>query len=252
MKQLIKSTLRRMGYHVERINVPPAGSKYRGIGDFPTFLEDIGARGFAPAFVLDVGGNLGDWTRMALRVFPKARFLLIEPQIETRDSLNALCAEFPNVAWVLAGAGATKGELALSVGGHIGASSFLPAADEGLAQVGRQRRVDIITIDELLASRQSGIPDLVKMDIQGFEIEAMKGGHTLFGRTELFILEVSLYEFMDRMPILSEIVAFMHERGYELYDIPGYFRRPLDGALAQLDFAFARRGGFLRKSSKWD
>ncbi len=44
----------------------------------------------------------------------------------------------------------------------------------------------------------------------------------------------------------------MFERGYVIYDIPGYLRRPLDGALAQLDICFVKSNSFLRNSIKWD
>ena len=252
MKRLIKSAFQNLGYDVQRINVPPPGSKYRPLGDFPMFLEDVRARGLSPTFILDVGGNLGDWSRMALAVFPTAHFLLIEPQVETQDSLNRFCSEFPNVSWVMAGAGATNDHRYLSVGSDLGASSFLPRVDDALVRAGKQRQVEIITVDDLLRRRGMGAPELVKMDIQGFEIEALKGSQTLFGKTELFILEASLYPFYETMPIVSELVAFMHERGYELYDVPGYFRRPLDGAVGQLDLAFARRDGVLRSSNRWD
>jgi FkbM family methyltransferase len=252
MKRVVKSVLRNLGYDVQRINVPSPGSKYRPLGDFSMFLEDVRARGFSPRFILDVGANVGDWTRMARAIFPDARFLLIEPQLETRESLDNLCAEFPNVSWVLAGAGARKGQSYLNVGGDLGVSSFFPGVDEALVRAGKQRQVDVITIDELLHAHGLGVPELVKMDVQGFEIEALKGGESLFGKTDLFVLEASLYAFFETLPIVSDVVAFMHDRGYELYDIPGYFRRPLDGALGQIDLAFARHNSVLRRSNRWD
>jgi FkbM family methyltransferase len=252
MKRLIKSAFQNLGYDVQRINVPPPGSKYRPLGDFAMFLDDVRARGLAPTVILDVGANVGDWTRMALAVFPTAQFLLIEPQFETRESLDRVCSEFPNVSWVLAAAGAANDHRYLNVGGDLGVSSFFPRVDEAVVQAGKQRQVEIITVDNLLKSRGMRAPELVKMDIQGFEIEALKGSQTLFGKTELFVLEASLYPFYETMPIVSELVAFMHTRGYELYDIPGYFRRPLDGAVGQLDLAFARQDGVLRRSNRWD
>ncbi len=94
-------------------------------------------------------------------------------------------------------------------------------------------------------------PQLAKLDIQGFELEALKGAKSLFGVTELFILEVSLYEFLPSSPVVSEVVAFMAARGYEVYDIPGFARRPFDSALGQIDLAFARKGGFLMARTDW-
>lgn len=107
--------------------------------------------------------------------------------------------------------------------------------------------------DSLLSSRNLSVPDLVKLDIQGFELEALQGAISLFGHTEIFVMEVSLFSFDDvpGMPILREVVDFMGARGYEAYDITEFARRPFDGALGQVDFAFTKREGFLRQSNKY-
>ena len=102
-------------------------------------------------------------------------------------------------------------------------------------------------IDVILQAQGWGVPDLVKLEVQGFELEALRGADSLFAKTELFILEVSLFPFIAGTPIVREVIAFMAERGYELYDIPGSGRRPYDGALGQVDFAFARTQGTLRR-----
>jgi hypothetical protein len=56
-------------------------------------------------------------------------------------------------------------------------------------------------------------PDLVKLDIQGFELKALMGATSTFSRTEMFIMEVSLFEFFNGQPLAREVIAFMAERG---------------------------------------
>jgi len=254
MKIFIKHILRSIGYEVVPYKLGNiVGSDRRPICNFKAFLEDIKARSFSPKLILDVGANRGDWTRMTKDVFPEASFLLIEPQVEMRKSLNDLCSEFEDISWIEAGAGSKEGKLVQTIWDDLAGSSFLPDVDENQLQAGKQREVDIVTIDSLLVKYNLNIPDLVKLDIQGFELEALRGATSLFGNTELFIMEVSLFSFDDvpGMPIFREVIEFMGERGYEIYDIPGYLRRPFDGALGQVDLAFARREGILRQSNKW-
>jgi FkbM family methyltransferase len=254
MKKYIKQILHSMGYTLIPYKPEsPQGSSERPIGNIKTFLEDIKARGFNPGSILDIGANQGDWTRMAKAVFPNASFFLMEPQQEMRDPLNQLCSEFEDISWIEAGAGSRGGKLVQTIWDDLQGSSFLPHVDEKLLQTGKQREVDIITIDSLLESHNLKTPDLVKLDIQGFELEALSGATTLFGHTEIFILEVSLFSFNDvpGMPILREVVDFMGERGYETYDIPGFLRRPFDGALGQVDLAFAKSKGSLRQSNEF-
>jgi FkbM family methyltransferase len=247
--QAVQSVLRRLGYQINKLphRLPPTR---RPVGQMPCFLEDVAARGFAPRSILDVGANKGDWSRMAAAVYPNASFLLIEPQHEMHPHLEQFCRDFPKARRVEAGAGATEGELTLTLWEDTEGSSFLPEENTPLT-VGKKRcNVKIVTIDSLYDGK-TDLPDLVKLDIQGFELEALKGAQTLFGRTELFILEVSLFECTPHCPLFSEVVGFMAQRGYEVYDLPGFMRRPFDAALGQADIAFARRDGFLRASNAW-
>jgi len=100
-------------------------------------------------------------------------------------------------------------------------------------------------------SEKRQIPDLVKLDVQGFELEALKGATQLFGRTEVFIMETPLFRFVGVEPVFHEVVQFMADRGYLTYDFPGFLRRPRDGALGQCGVCFVRENSPLRESSEW-
>ncbi len=252
MKQLIKKTLRKLGFEIKRIqgNIKP-GSESRPIGETKLFLEDVSARGFNPRGIIDVGANSGNWTKMVKSVFPDAKVLMIEPQVEMKTVLEELCSGREDLDYVQAGAGKESGELVQTIWEDLQGSSFLPQIDEDKIKQGTQRVTKIVTIDDLLKNRDSFFPDLVKLDVQGYELEALKGAQSLFGKTELFIMETSLYPYMEKMPITADCFYFMHERGYDFYDFTEFQRRPLDGALGQADFAFAKRGGQLRQSNKW-
>ena len=93
---------------------------------YQTFFQDIRARGFSPKFVLDVGANQGNWTRMAKIVFPQAGFLLIDPQAEMKNSLDDICSNFEVVTWIEAGAGSREGKLVQTeISDDLRGSSFL-------------------------------------------------------------------------------------------------------------------------------
>src|SRR5205085_996124 len=134
---------------------------------------------------------------MKKKIFPKAIFCLIEPQIEMKESLEDFCREFKNSVYFLAGAGANNEKLTFTVWDDLAGSSFLPKFNEQCREANKQREVQILTIDGLINSAQMKVPELIKLDIQGFELEALKGANTTFGYTEVYILEVSLFPFTN-------------------------------------------------------
>jgi FkbM family methyltransferase len=245
----IQSVVGSFGYQINKLpsRLPPLR---RPVGVMSCFLEDVAGRGFKARNILDVGANRGLWSKTAAAVYPEASLLLIEPQEEMKPYLDQYCRDNPKARWVQAGAGATEGELTLTIWDDLEGSSFLPE-DNTPVTVGKKRRsVKIVTIDSLYPGKAE-LPDLVKLDIQGFELEAIKGAQKLIGQTELFILEVSLYNDTPNSPLFAEVVSFMAQRGYVAYDLPGFMRRPFDAALGQMDIAFAKRDGFLRASNAW-
>ena len=256
MKKVIKKIFKLCGFEITKIKQlsDVIGSDDRPIGRMDLLLEDLQKRGLTCQTIIDVGANRTIWSRLAKKIFTSADICLIEPQIEMKMNLENFCQEFENSVYFLAGAGAKKDVLTFTIWDDLAGSSFLPKPDDKLKSSGKQREIEIITIDDLINSSKVKMPELIKLDIQGFELEALKGAEKTFGYTEVYILEVSLFSFTDvqGMPILSDVINFMLERDYVVYDFAGFLRRPLDGALGQCDICFVKKNGFLRKSNDWN
>ncbi|ASU36290.1 FkbM family methyltransferase [Mucilaginibacter xinganensis] len=254
MKSALKKLFNFFGYELRRIDPFPPGAPQRPVGSMNLLLEDLKARGLNCRSIMDVGAHTGSWSIMAKQIFPEAKFCLIEPQIEMEDNLKLFCSTSNNSTYFIAGAGPVTEKKHLTLWDDFAGSSFLPVEDEAHKAVGRQRMVSMIAIDEIIATNEFEVPELVKLDVQGYELEALKGAGRLFGKTEVFILEASLFSFSDvtGMPIFSEVMNFMLERDYLVYDFAGFSRRPLDGALGQCDICFVKRDGFLRSSNEWN
>lgn len=212
------------------------------------YLKKLQSRGFHPHSVLDVGANYGAWSQIASAVFSDAKFYLIEPQVEMKPFLDRFCAGRPEARWFQAGAGAEVGELALTAWDDFAGSSFLPSPPTP-AQT--QRRVPVITIDSLVNQEEIILPKLVKIDVQGFELEVLKGANCCFGVTELFIIEVSFFKTTPDHPIFHDVVHFMSQRDYVVYDFVDLKYRPFDGALGQADVCFVKRDGLFTKYKRW-
>lgn len=235
--------LDRFSYRLIRSNLLPKGA-------VAPFLRNLGMRGFYPRNVVDVGANKGRWSEKALTVFPDARYTLLEPQIEMKEHLDRFCARHPGVRWINAGAGAVNGELPFTLTGST-SSTFTYSPEQARDLGHQQRAVPVVTLDHVCAEHVGAIPELVKIDAEGFEFEILKGAASLLGKTEIFLLELPLIHPRPRALLFRDAVAQMAEYGYDVYDFTTFQKRPYDGAIGQAEVVFARSDGFLRGYKGW-
>ncbi len=220
-------------------------------GDMEISLNILQANGLFCGKILDIGAHSGYWSGVVKGIYPYSNIYLIEPLAEMEGKLKEFCDRNPGSKYFLNGAGSKIETKIFTVIDNMEGANFMTKEMKHLINKNQQREVNIITVDSLIESNQIPIPDLIKIDVQGFEMEVLKGSSKVFGHTEAFIIEVSFFEFMSETPLFSEIVAFMSQKGYEVYDFPGFLRRPLDKALGQADVCFVKKDGILRTSNRW-
>ena len=164
------------------------------------FFKKLARQGFNPKAILDVGANYGGWSRAVRNVFKDAHFYLIEPQEEMQPFLDRFCALAPGSKWFLAGAGSEKGERLLTLWDDLQGSAFLTPEIQSTTPYMRQRSVPVVTIDGLITEGELPTPDLVKIDVQGFELEVLRGAIGCLGQTDVFIVETSLVHPLGDRP----------------------------------------------------
>lgn len=220
-------------------------------GDMEISLNILLANGLFCGKILDIGAHSAYWSEVAKSFYPYSNIYLIEPLSEMEEKLKEFCDKNPGSKYFLNGAGSKIETKIFTVIDNMEGANFMTKELKHLRSKNQQREVKIITVDSLIESNQIPIPDLIKIDVQGFEMEVLKGASRVFGHTEAFIIEVSFFEFMSETPLFSEVVTFMSQKGYEVYDFPGFLRRPLDKALGQADVCFVKKDGILRTSNRW-
>jgi FkbM family methyltransferase len=207
-------------------------------------LDHVRRLGFEPATVVDVGVAYG--TPELYDAFPNARFLLVEPLEEYAEALG-LIAQRMRADVVKAAAGAQPGTTSNNVHRAPALSSTL-GHWKGQPTDGSAREVPVVRIDDVVADFELDGPFLVKVDAEGAELNVLRGAEETLQRTELVILEVSLFEFLPGAAQLHEVIAFMKERGFVAYDLYGGHLRPIDGALAMMNVAFVKEDGQFRRT----
>lgn len=215
------------------------------MGDILTHVSKLG---LTPLTVIDVG--VANGTFPLYNTFPGAFHLLVEPLDEHRSSIESILRQY-NGSFVIAAAGAMAGQVELNVhADHLDGSSILKE-QMGSEYDGLQRIVPMITIDSLVKDKKLKSPFVIKVDVQGFELDVMKGSEGTLSGTELVLMEVSLFKFMKGAPEIFDVISYMKRQGFVVYDIYGGSVRPLDGALGQIDMAFVKENGFFRQDHRY-
>jgi FkbM family methyltransferase len=214
----------------------------------PDVLGHLKARGVAPGTVIDVGVAAG--TPELYDAFPAVPLLLVEPLAEHEGHLRAITAARPGSSYVLAAAGPEPGALEITVHRVLACSSVLGDRDPG-GEPGTRRTVPVVTRDDLVAERGLPGPFVLKVDVEGAELQVLAGARETLARTDVVLLEVSFFQLVAGGAEVAEVVAWMRDAGFSPYDIYHGHLRPLDGALAQVDMAFVRTDGPLRADHRY-
>jgi FkbM family methyltransferase len=212
----------------------------------PAVLAHYRGHGLAPATVIDVG--VGPGTPELYEAFPEAKLVLVEPLEEWRGELDRLSRE-RGAEVVAAAAGPRAGEVSLAVH-RVPACSSMVGGRRG-EDAPAQRTVPMVRLDDVVRERGLGGPYVVKVDVEGGELDVLAGAPEVLGETELVLLEVSLFELVPGAAQFHEVVAWMHEHGFDAADFYNGHNRLLDGALAQLDVAFLQSNGRFRREQRY-
>jgi FkbM family methyltransferase len=228
LSKAVNAVLGRLGYELrpKASEAPPF--------TMDGILDRARKRGTNFRTVVDVGAAAGRWTRKALRYFPEARFLLVEPLEERRPVLDVLRQQHPNVEFALAAAGDRPGSATLHVAEDLDGSGIY----SGREGRGRSREVAVTTIDAEITSRALPPPYFLKFDTHGFELPILAGAAETLPQTSMLVLEAYNFHLSDGALRFHEMCAHMETLGFRCADLADPMLRPRDDLLWQLDLVF--------------
>lgn len=242
MKRILKETANKI--------LDPAGLKLvksSHSGDRATMngvLRHIKAFGFKPATVLDIGAAKG--TEPLLNTFPDSHHFMIEALEEFIPKLEEAKKRMKTAEYIIAAATSESGYITINVHPDLyGSSIYLEDEDSNVN--GIPRKIPAYRLDELCVSRELKGPYLLKIDVQGAELDVLQGAEKTLKDTEYVILESVLFDFFQGGPKFHQFIEFMNKRGFVVYDFFDPLYRPLDGAMSQIDIAFVKEEGMFRK-----
>lgn len=196
--------------------------------------------------VLDVGANEGLFARRLRDEGYTGRIISFEPLSRAFALLAAAAKGDPAWACHQLAVGATRGEAELNVAGNLASSSLLPmteclrAIDARLAYTGVEK-CSVTTLDTLAPELCE--PDdrlYLKLDVQGFELEALRGAEQALRQVDVLDVELSERPLYDGAPPADDVVTHLGERGYVLLQTEPAYVHPRTHELLQVDGIFVR------------
>ncbi|UCF14930.1 MAG: FkbM family methyltransferase [Phycisphaerales bacterium] len=186
--------------------------------------------------VIDAGASNGRISKRLLRRFPIAEAYAFEPNPLYAETLNQYAKIEPRFHPHFVALSDSEGEATLHVTESPGGTSlFVPEKrlQETMpdsALVKSREKVELVTIDNW--AKRNGDPaiELMKFDIQGAELNALRGAvDTLQRSTLLVYTEVSFNPLYEGGALYSEIDLLLRDYGFGLYDVykPKYDSRGL-------------------------
>ncbi len=198
-----------------------------------------------PKVIFDIGANVGTWTCLAKSLFPAAQVEAFEPLACHLAGFKQWTAAWPaDIRLHTCALGPTEGMASMHVMDFSDASSLLPLSAAGRQEFkispAAEQMVPVMPLDTLVAREKLPWPDLLKLDVQGFELEVLRGAEECLRRARAVLCEVSFQRFYVGQPLFSEVLLFLEKRGFTLHALGS---AAVPGApLVQTDALFLRSG----------
>lgn len=203
--------------------------------------------------VIDIGANRGQFALVARRCFPQAQIIAFEPLTQPASRFRQVFADAGQVTLHQAAIGPEQIRVPIHISARDDSSSLLPITTlQGQIFPGTgEAATEIVKaapLRDFLAKEDIQSPALLKLDVQGYELEALKGCEGLLEHFTYVYCECSFMELYAGQALTDEVIAWLRERGFRL---EGIYNMAYDrqGRAVQGDFLFGRLSEVSRTNS---
>ena len=208
-------------------------------------VEHKAALGRPLATVVDIGANRGQFA-LAARAISGARVVSFEPLPEVAAIFRKVFSDDPAVKLYVTAIGDKAEKKTIHLSARDDSSSLLEIGEAqskhfpGTHEVGTLD-VEVGTLDQFLSGEEILRPAMLKLDVQGFELQALAGCRDLIGNFDYVYCECSFVELYKGQRLAGEVIGYLGELGFALSGIynPSYER---DGNCIQADLLFTQLG----------
>ncbi|MDH3716615.1 MAG: FkbM family methyltransferase [Planctomycetota bacterium] len=218
-----------------------AACKPRSISSF-RLVQGLRDQQVSFSTIVDGGANVGQFARAASLAYPDSTILSFEPLPDVARKLRHNLADLPNHRVFEKALGNIDGEIEFHQSSYSQSSSVLvrEKCEDSLLQGTREigtLKVVICKLDSELDHSELRPPVLLKLDVQGYELEALQGAREVLARTSHVLVETAFEKTYAGEPHFEEVWLYLRERGFRFVR-PLAFRKDRRGRIVQIDALF--------------
>ena len=207
-------------------------------------LKSLYSKGFNPKFIIDVGCGYGEWTQKTIKYFDKSFYYLFDANEDNEKKLSLLASQNKNIKFNICLLTDDNENYEFFKMGY-GSSIF----KENTSNKREIKKLKSKKLSELLPDEiKTTHNNLIKLDTQGSELIILNGLNEFIKSFEIIILETSIHEYNKDAPLFNEVINYMKNKQYRLYDIFDMKRLGKENSfLLQFDCVFVRNDSNLLK-----
>ena len=175
-------------------------------------LGHLQASGVEVRRALDLGAFEGKWTTLLREIYPAAQVIMVDANADKEPLLRTLGD------YRIAVLGDTDGkevDYFKCQDGDAGSGNGIYRENTAFSFAPEKRKC--VTLSALLGSAEGF--DLIKMDVQGAELDVIRGGLPIVRNSRYLLLELQTHNYNLGAPHFEEVVAFLHGENFAVIDI---------------------------------
>jgi FkbM family methyltransferase len=185
------------------------------------YLSLMKVNGVNPKVIYDIGSSVLHWYDQAQKIWPDALIIPFEAMEEVSQLYDAAGIKNYHLGLL---SDVEKQVAFYQNLEHPGGNSvyrensiFSPAADR-LFPVDKAHSRMTTTLNRVCREKHLPLPNLIKLDVQGSEIDIIKGASEILGECTDIIMELQHVEYNKGAPTHTQAIQYMSEIGYVLVD----------------------------------
>ncbi len=175
--------------------------------------------------ILDGGAWEGDTATLLLEKFPAATVYAFEPSKELFEKLCINTRSISNIKPVNCALYSFSGKQNFYLTQALHSSSLYPTTAlsakyySSMTKTCGTETVDAVTIDEWAAKSGISFVDVMKLDLEGAELDTLKGAQKILRTVKLVLCEVQFNRLKENCCLFSDIESFLRKCGFHLYNL---------------------------------